>query len=363
MNKSIRLIMESHPDGFAVINKQGRILYWNPALEKITGIAQECALYLPIWEIQAMLMPVTYTGSYLESQKRFWESKKSEALLRAAIISSHSDERVVFTKNNGESVIAETTTYVTTSGRYRYCVCAVVKDVTDQKKRELALEARGNAANHEMRTPLNAVIGFTDLLLDGNEFALPAEIIPYMKIIKDSGRRVLAIAEKSMLFDRLESGDYRIQKYKVVLKEFLADLTNSFQPIELSHNVKFDLLPDLGILHQDGSPTTFQAEPDLLRSVLDNLIVNAAEAANPNDRRISITVHWQEKLTFVVHNYGEVSEEIRPRLFQKRATFGKTNGNGLGLYLSRLIAEAHGGNISCSSDNGETFFVVQIPLK
>ncbi len=360
--KTLIATMSGFPDGFAIINKQGRILYWNPALEVLTGIDHQKALLLRVWEIQAQLMPTVYTGVYLDSQRRFWETRKTKPFLRSILKSSGSYDELTFETTGGPVIVSLKTVFTETSER-SYFISVFIKDITAQKQRESELLKQGRAANHELRTPLNAVIGFANLLLDDVKYGLTETARPYVQIIRDGGNRALGIINKAQLLDRLELGGYLLPKEEVNLKSFLMELTKAFPQIERTHGVKIELLPDLGILKRDGQPTKFLADSDLLQSVLSNLIVNASEAAVQDNKNILITVHAQEQLTFVVHNYGTVCEEIRPKLFKKHATFGKANGNGLGLYLSRLIAEAHNGSISYSSENGSTFFVVQIPLK
>lgn len=346
--------MSGLPDGFAIINKYGDILYWNPELEKITGLAAKQAENRPVWEIQAQLMPSAYSKERLVSLKKFWEAGRSTLIDLAESIET------VFERPDGKITHVNLSYYKAQVSKKRSLICAVVKDLTKEKEKERFLENLESIRNHEIRSPLNAIVGFANLLLDDAEYGIKDEAAKFLKIIRDNGLRTYLTAESSLLLAKIERKDFALPKEEVNLQSLIAELSNNAQQIARTHSANIEILPDLGIL--TGKPLIFQGERTLLLSLLDNLLTNASSASAESNKNIVLTIHVNEKLTFIVRNAGNIPEELRPRLFQKYATFGKKKGNGLGLYIAKLITEAHGGELTYSTGSGETFFAAQMPL-
>lgn len=352
--EALMAAMSGLPDGFAIINKYGDILYWNPELEKITGLAATETENRSVWEIQAQLMPNAYSKERLVSLKKFWEGGKSTLLDLAE------SAETVFEKPDGKSVHVNLCYYKTQVSKKRSVICVVVKDLTKQKEKEQFFENIESIRNHEIRTPLNGVIGLSNILLEDAEYGIKGEAVKLLKMVRDSGLRTLQIAETSLLLAKLERNNCELSKEDINLQSFIAQMTSIALQIERTHSAHIEILPDFGII--TGKPIVFQGEKTLLLSLLSNLVTNAASSSPEENRNVVLTIHVKEKLSFIIRNSGNIPEEVRPHLFQKYTTFGKKNGNGLGLFIAKLITEAHGGEISYSTGDGETFFIIQLPL-
>ncbi len=361
MMKTLIAAMSEMPYGFAIVTKDGKITCWNKSLADITGITPENAKDKFVWEIQAMLMPSVYKGDYLESQKKFWQSANPEKLFAIGIKKTQELELVLL---NGDLISVCLNYYTTKLNKNETIVCVVVRDLTQQKQKEAELERQGRSAIHDIKTPINAVVGFANLLLEEmtsetSELCKPESLGSIIQIIRASGTRAINLLNKSLILARLELGFNNFPKERLNLNLFVADLQNEFPTIEKRYRVKIGLA---------FNPTTdknfsFLADQDLLRSVIDNLLINAVEAASPENKAVSITVEVKDWLSFIISNSGDIPQAIRPNLFKKYASFGKANGNGLGLYNAKLITEAHGGRITYLSEKGTTLFLIQIPLK
>jgi signal transduction histidine kinase len=103
-------------------------------------------------------------------------------------------------------------------------------------------------------------------------------------------------------------------------------------------------------------------DENLFYSLTSNLIHNAFEASASSIDKIIINIFEDKKnLCIGVFNTGEISKEIQKKLFKKFIS-SKKNGTGIGLYSARLIARAHGGDISYIPEKGGTRFVLKIPI-
>lgn len=106
-------------------------------------------------------------------------------------------------------------------------------------------------------------------------------------------------------------------------------------------------------------------DPAKIQQVLTNLVKNAVEATGPHGV-IHLRVSSDEaKNLFQIHvldNGPGVSPEVHPKLFQRNFTTKGDNGNGIGLYISRKIMQAHGGNLTCTPGN-VGHFTLSLPLR
>jgi two-component system sensor histidine kinase HydH len=112
-------------------------------------------------------------------------------------------------------------------------------------------------------------------------------------------------------------------------------------------------------------PVVIEADSGQLQQILVNLILNALDAMPRGGKlNLSIALDRTKHVEIVVKDSGPgISKEIMPRLFEPFVT-GKETGSGLGLVVSKRIAEDHGGGISASNPpEGGACFVVRLPIK
>ncbi len=351
-------VLSNSDDGIAVIDEGGNILFWNKALEEITGINETYARTQKVWELQAILMPDVYRGDQKKSIKNVWFSKEIKT------IANNKDQRrteISLHRPNGTIILVEQHFYPFDKDGGT-CFCAFIRDLTEIKKTEKTIEEINQVMRHDLRTPLNAIYGFSDPDLASD--ASPEDLQKFMKLIHEAAIRMTKIIDVSLLIGRIERGDKKLEKKNVGLLTLTGNVRKEFEPFGKSFGVNLKLAFDYEkITVSSFSQMEIAVEETLFQSLLVNLLRNAAEAAPPEKKEISLNISWRDGLiSFTVHNFGDVPKEIRDRLFQKYATFGKRNGNGLGLYSAKLIATAHGGDIRYSTGGDETNFTVEIPI-
>ena len=103
-------------------------------------------------------------------------------------------------------------------------------------------------------------------------------------------------------------------------------------------------------------------DPHLLRTALQNLLVNALEASPP-EAKVVIEITSNKNCIIKITNNGVVPVEIRDTFFDKYSTSGKFNGTGIGTYSARMMVKAMGGDItmSTSDDDNQTVVTVRMP--
>jgi two-component system, OmpR family, sensor histidine kinase VicK len=222
-------------------------------------------------------------------------------------------------------------------------------EVHDKLQREFI-----NIASHEMKTPTQAILGYSELL--ETDPKNNAEIIVSLK---RNANRLQRLTNDILEVSRIESQTLRLNKEKVnineKIREIIDDVRNQIQnPNDLQINF-------LEAKH----PVHLEADKTRLYQVIANLLTNAIKFTNEGTITVSADVNDNNnELIVTVRDSGEgIHSDIIPRLFTKFAT--KSNaGTGLGLYISKNIIEAHGGRIWAENnqDGKGANFTFTLPL-
>jgi signal transduction histidine kinase len=214
-------------------------------------------------------------------------------------------------------------------------------------------------SRHDLKTPLNALIGIPPLLPD---YGLNAEGVKLARMMEDAGITMLNMINRTFDLYRLETGTYVLEPAEVnlaaVVRKAAQDVTAStYFP---DRPVRVTLA---GEAAGDGESLTILGEELLCYSLLSNLLKNAVEASPPGGE-VTVRLCREDGFAVVaIGNAGEVPEGIRDRFFQKYVTSGKRDGTGLGAYSAMLAVKAHGGRAELDASRpGFTTVTVFFPL-
>ena len=213
--------------------------------------------------------------------------------------------------------------------------------------------------SHEMRTPLNAIIGYSELLIEDATDLEGAEMVPDLEKVRGAGKHLLGLINDLLDLAKVDAGKLDVELMPVSVSHVLAEV----------HALLVHLSDDRGnSLHLP------EVDPDLcilgdemrLRQVLLNLVGNAIKFTK--DGRVDLLVSLDVSGAFVeigIRDSGiGMSEEQLARIFQPfeqadSSTTRKYGGTGLGLAISQKLVQIMGGDIRVSSSPGEgsCFFV------
>ncbi|MEI6700806.1 MAG: PAS domain-containing sensor histidine kinase, partial [Actinomycetota bacterium] len=203
---------------------------------------------------------------------------------------------------------------------------------------------------HELRTPLTSVVSFTELLLDdGAEFS--GEHQEFLATIHRNANRLLYLVGDLLLLAQMESGGYELDSSPIDLAHLIDEVAASLAPQAASSFV------DLQVATESGPSISL----DVLRmeQVLLNILTNAIKFTHPGGC-VSVK-SWFDEDTWIVAVQDSgigIPEDEQDRLFQRffrasNTAAARMPGTGLGLVISRVIVELHGGEISLESVLGE----------
>lgn len=197
-------------------------------------------------------------------------------------------------------------------------------------------------ARHDLKAPLSALVGLPQVLLDN--YDLPEEAANVVRLIEQAGHTMLEMLNQSLVLFRLETGTYVLAPKAVELADMVRRTAARLAAMPLARERSLrTTLAGQPLLPTDR--LEYQGDALLLGPMLQNLVVNALEAA-PAGGVVAIDLRPEaERIVIAVTNPGEVPASIRDRMFEKYVTLGKRGGTGLGAYSASLAARAHGGSL------------------
>ena len=186
---------------------------------------------------------------------------------------------------------------------------------------------------HDMKSPLTAITGFSKMLIDwGN---LDERNLKMAKSIWNAGERLIKMINNSLDLYKLEMGDYEKILKKTNIIPILFSSIEELDTLANRKNVNFTILLNGQPAGQNDSVYIF-GEENLIFMLFSNLLKNAVEASPPNEK-IVIKLTDSNPVGISIQNKGAVPFEIRDRFFEKHVTKGKLGGTGLGTYSAKLI--------------------------
>ncbi|MFW6415736.1 MAG: PAS domain S-box protein [Thermodesulfobacteriota bacterium] len=237
-------------------------------------------------------------------------------------------------------------------------VLVIAMDITKNKEAEQLKEDMERITRHDLKSPLNGIVGLPDLLISSGKF--DDKEIEMLRAIRDSGKKMQNLIDSSLSLYELENGEYEVECEHM-------DLFQVFRQIETEVKTKLQS-KDISLQYYLGSrplnskdAINLHGDRILIPFLFSNLIKNAVEASPPRNT-VCISIIPQEPLRITIHNHGSVPEEIRNTFFDKYVSCGKNNGTGLGTYSALLAAHAHQGDIGMqSSEEAGTSITVILP--
>jgi len=316
-----------------ILHHDGIVIDANPAFLKITGYVAE--------EIQNKHI----NDFFIEEI-----AGKLSLLIHGQNGTDHSIETICERKNGGRFDALVIGGMVPYDGE-TVCILAI-RDITEQKRIQRLREDVERIVRHDLKNPLNGIIGFSGMILTNRD--LPETIKESVIFIQKSAYNLLRMINHSLDIFKMEEGTYTLKQESVnilpVLEEVEKELSHiaSTKKISIQKSIQNDFLIKGDRLH--------------IESLISNLLKNALEAS-PENKPVTVSIFTDSLNRISIHNDGAIHESIRPHFFERYATFGKVGGTGLGTYSAKLIAVAHGGDISFqTSQSAGTTITVSLPV-
>ncbi|MDD2755700.1 MAG: response regulator, partial [Methanothrix sp.] len=356
------------PDATFVINRDGVVIAWNRAIEKMTGIKAADILgrgnheyALPIYKVRKPMLIDMVLKPDISLERDYERIKMQEdgTLVGDSFTSDMLGKPAYLLGSAGVLYDSEGTIYGAIES---------IRDITDRKMAEEDLKSAKNRAesatkakskflanmSHEIRTPMNAVIGMSDLLLQMDP---KIEQRDYLETIRGSGNALLAIINDILDYSKID-GD----KLELDIQPF--DLTKCIEvSIDLVAARAAEKGLELTYFQEEDVPTMLIGDEIRLRQILTNLLGNAVKFTEKGEVILSISSSPLQgdkvMLHFFIKDTGiGISQENLGKLFLSfsqvdSSTTRYYGGTGLGLAISRRLVEMMGGEIFVESTVGK----------
>jgi PAS domain S-box-containing protein len=355
-----RNILNTVPIGVIYTDLNGNVKQTNPRFRELVGYTEG--------ELRSM-----DAAKYTHPEDVGADAELTRQLLSGEIPMARRQKRLVAKGGQTFWVQATTTLLKDASGRPRRIV-GVVEDISEHLRLQEAENARelAEAANraksdflsrmsHELRTPLNAMLGFAQLLELDQRHPLAENQKPWVGQIQQAGWHLLEMINDVLDLSRIESGNLRLQAEPLDLGEAISasvamvDADAKRRALSISVN----LAPDANTLLGDATR---------VKQILTNLLSNAVKY-NKEGGRIQITSRASTmdsaEITVTDTGMGMTPQQLA-ELFQPFNRLGRERsalqGTGIGLVISKRLAELMGGTLRARSQVGEgTAFTLTLP--
>lgn len=216
--------------------------------------------------------------------------------------------------------------------------------------------------SHELRTPLAAIMGYQELLADGITGPVTEAQAQQLARIKASARHLLSLIDEILTFTRLDAGRETVMPETIDLDGALRDAMEIVEPLATAKNL------DLRIISPDPG-SKVETDPTKVRQILVNLLSNAVKFTEKGTVSVEANMLGKEFLLRVSDTGIGIQPENIHRIFdpfwqvEQKAT-RRATGTGLGLTVTKRLANLLGGDVDVTSTPGEgTTFTVRLPVK
>ncbi|NLE64605.1 MAG: PAS domain S-box protein [Elusimicrobia bacterium] len=359
-----KVVFDHTAAAITVTDREERIVAWNPFAEKLLEMNREDLFNKPVCELYP---------------EREWRKMRKLNIKKKGVLSGIMTQ-VMLKDGSLLDVDASISILKDAQGEVIGSI-GILRDISKQKKmQEMALQAKMEAEeanhsksvflakmSHELRSPMNAVIGMLDLTLDTE---LNDEQRDNLKVSREAATNLLGLLNDILDLSKAEAGRITIEAIEISLREVVHSVCRGLQVLAAKKDIelRYDVAPDV--------PRLVMGDPVRLRQIIINLVNNSIKFTHKGFVAVGVKVLSRQddkaELFFSVSDTGiGIPKDRIGSLFElftqvDEKTSRRYGGTGLGLAICKKIVEMMDGRIWAESEEGKgsSFnFILKLPVR
>lgn len=351
----LELVLSGITDAVIVVDRNRKIIIFNPAAEGLTGYSALYALGKPIWDII-----------------KVFGAEKPVDVSDYCPVGEDAFEGVVFSKKNlrvvggggKETYVNFISGHIKEGTNVNIGCILTLQDVSREHTIERLKTEFVSIAAHQLRTPLSATKWGLGIFLDGSMGKLTAKQLEFLKRVYTNNERMIALVNDLLNVARIEEGKFVYALAMTDMGKLLDSVINQLKEEIKNKIIKIEIRRPKNIL-----PEIF-VDAEKIALAIQNIVENAVKYSEKGDE-IAVTLKATDQtLEVIVQDTGVgIPRKQQSRVFSKffrgeNVIRMETEGSGLGLFIAKNIIDAHGGKINFSSEEGKgTMISVSLPIK
>ncbi|MDQ7024453.1 MAG: ATP-binding protein [Anaerolineae bacterium] len=348
--QQLRAILDYSGDGVMILDANLNILQINRSFEYMSAWRAEDAVSLH--QDDVIIWANIEHNDLQDAIQQGWPQKRSESEASDTLYVEGELQR----RDGMEVSIGITYAPLFNEDGKLANIIANVRDITNFRKAQEMQNVFISTVSHELRTPVTLIKGYASTLTREDAQWDMNTVKQSLEVIEEEADRLTELIEDLLTASKIQADrNIKLNLADVRLDQIAKHSLERLRVQSTRH--------EFVLSFQDNFPTV-SGDAKLLRQVIDNLLTNAIKYS-PSGGTITIGGRYSgESVTIFVRDSGEgIAEEEQRKIFERfyridSKLTSKTQGTGLGLYLSKAIIEAHNGNISVKSHigHGSTFY-------
>ncbi|MDD4604193.1 MAG: response regulator [Bacteroidales bacterium] len=360
----LQAITNAAGDAIIMMDNQGLISFWNPAAERIFGFTEQEAIGSDLHKLMA---PSECYQGFVDNFLKFQSEGQGN-------IVGQTQELEARRKDGSRLFISLNLSAVKIKDQWQ--AVGIISDITNRKKADqelIAAKIRAesgdrlksafiNNISHEVRTPLNGIIGFSDLMTKPD--ITDEEKKSFVSMIKSSSKRLLDTMTSYMDISMIVSGNMQVQQKPFEMHQLLHSIYDHYLPLCTVKNIKLDLqIPD------PSAPLNINSDESVYTKILSHLLDNAVKFTRKGTISFGYTREGAKITVFVKDTGVGIRKEIQSKIFEQFIQEENSNtrgfdGSGLGLSIVQGLVRLIGGEVGLDSEKGKgCIFSFQVPCE
>lgn len=213
---------------------------------------------------------------------------------------------------------------------------------------------------HDLRTPLTSVIGYLQLAMDTEKYAVE-ERQKYAKIASQKANRLEGLIQDLFSYTKLMSGEISLHRCDIDIVKLIEQMVEEFYPLFQDNGLQCHF-------SKNTEKLIMNLDPNLIARAIQNLLGNAVKYGKDGKQILISIEKMEQEVQLCVTNYGLIiPQESLNMIFEKfyrveESRSRQTGGTGLGLNIAKEIIVLHGGTIEVESGEQGTVFTIALPL-